>query len=356
MLYIVFYICLNLLLSSCATVIAPSGGDKDVLPPEILYAHPKNKSINFEENEILISFNEYVQIKNSSQINFFPEIKPKPLIKVKGKTIVINLQDSLKLNTTYTLNFNNSIVDINESNPLRNFQYVFSTGSIIDTCKLNGFVFDLKSNSKIVESKIGLFKNELALNFDSLIRHSSPDYFVLSDENGNYSFSNLQVGNYILYAFKDFNLSKSYEEKEPVSMPIKIQIDNNQVVNIPLFIENRFIKKDTLECDYKIKKKDSLGIGAVNLKFKKEIYDYGKYVGELILNDSSVFCFHINSGNIKVDSLHVGAYAFRMFEDINSNNVWDSGNIKTLTKPESIKFFGEKINVKKDWEIDVYIE
>lgn len=348
--------CLGFLFSSCATVISPSGGDKDVFPPEIVHIYPRNQSINFEENKIEIVFDEYVKIKNKSQINFFPKLETNPIIKVKGKTIVINIQGSLKLNTTYTLNFNNSIVDINESNPLRNFQYVFSTGSVIDTCKLNGFVFDLKSNSKIVESKIGLFKNKLALDFDSLIRHSSPDYFVLSDENGNYSFSNLQVGNYILYAFKDFNLSKYYEDKESVSMPIEIEIDSNQVVNIPLFIENKFIKKDTLNCLYKIKEKDSLNSGAVNLIFKKEIYDYGKYVGELILNDSSFFCFHINSGNIKIDSLPMGIYTFRMFNDINSNNIWDSGNIKNLTPPEALKFFGEKIDVKKNWEIDVYIE
>lgn len=352
----VFYICLSLLLSSCATVVSPSGGDKDFLPPEIIHTYPKNQSINFKENKIFISFNEYVQIKNKSQINFFPEIEPRPSIKVKGKTIIIDLQASLKLNTTYSLNFNNSIVDINESNALRNFQYVFSTGSFIDTCKLNGFVFDLKSNSKIVESKVGLFKNKLTLDFDSLIRHSSPDYFVLSDENGKYSFSNLQTGNYILYAFKDFNLSTYYEEKESVSMPIEIQIHNNQVVNIPLFIDNRFIKKDTLKCLYRIEKKDSLKIGAVNLKFKKEIYDYDKYVGELILNDSSVFCFHINSNNIKIDSLPEGGYTFRMFNDINNNDIWDSGNVKTLTPPEKIKFFDEKINVRKDWEIDVYIK
>ena len=139
-------------------------------------------------------------------------------------------------------------------------------------------------------------------------------------------------------------------------MPIEIQINNNTPVNIPLFIENRFIKKDTLKCLYKRDKKDSLNIGTVNLKFKKEIYDYGKYVGELILNDSSVFCFHVNSSNIKVDNLLEGVYTFRMFDDINNNNIWDSGNIKTLTPPELLKFFEEKIIVRKDWEIDVYIE
>ena len=141
MLYIVFYICFSVLLSSCATVVPPSGGERDSVPPKILNINPVNKSKNFNATEIIITFDEYIQLKNKSEINFFPEIKPNPIIKIKGRSIIIELSPDLKLNTTHIINFNNSIIDLNESNPLKNFQYVFSTGNIIDTCKLNGLVF-----------------------------------------------------------------------------------------------------------------------------------------------------------------------------------------------------------------------
>ena len=186
MLYIVFYICFSLLLSSCATVVAPSGGEIDKLPPALVFAKPNNQSVNFTEKEIFLVFDEYIQIKNKPDVSFFPEINPKPTIRIRGKSVIIEFPEELKPNTTHIINFNNSIVDINESNPLKNFQYVFSTGNIIDTCRLSGGVFDLRSNTKIQGSKVGLFKNKLVENFDSLIRKGEPDYFIFSNENGQY--------------------------------------------------------------------------------------------------------------------------------------------------------------------------
>ncbi len=356
MTHIAFYICLLFLLSSCATVVPPSGGEKDSSPPKLLSVIPENQTINFNGNSVTLFFDEFIQLKNKSEINFFPEIQPRPSIKIKGKSIIIEFLTELKLNTTHIINFNSTIIDLNESNPLQNFQYVFSTGNMIDTCKLNGLAFDLISNQKSKDVIVGLFKNKLIVNYDSLVRTSSPDYFVFSDQIGNYNFSNLKKGNYILYAFKDLNLSKKYEEQEPISMPIMINVDGNQTFDIPLFIEDRFLKKNTLNCFYQQTKKDTSSTGSINLNFKKEIYESNKYIGELILRDSSVFCFNINSNIINIDSLLVGIYSFRMFEDLNKNNLWDSGNIKSLTSPEKLKFFNETIDVKKDWEIDVFIE
>jgi len=185
MLYIVFYICFCFLFSSCATVVSPSGGEKDIFPPKILSSYPKNKSVNFNENQIIVNFDEYIQIKNRSEINFFPEINPRPTIKTKGRSIIINLSSGLKPNTTHIINFNKSIVDLNESNPLNDFEYVFSTGDFIDTCGLSGSIFNLKSNIKTTGAVVGLFKNALAINYDSLVRKTTADYFVYSDENGN---------------------------------------------------------------------------------------------------------------------------------------------------------------------------
>ena len=348
--------CFSFLLTSCATIVPPSGGEKDTTAPKIIYSQPANQSVKFTGKRIVFHFDEYIQIKNKLEISFFPEIKPAPKIIAKGKSIVIELLDDLKPNTTHIINFNNSIVDINESNPLENFQYVFSTGEIIDQCQLSGGVFDLKSNLKAQGAVVGLFKNKLVENFDSLIRNEPPDYFVFTNKNGQYHFSNLESENYILYATKDLNLSKNYEDGEPISMPQEVTLKNSHKSDISLFTENQFLKKDSLNFLYKKGEKDSIDIGSVNINFKKEIYETGKYIGEIMLNDSSVFCFHIKSNIVKIDSLLTGVYSFRMFEDVNKNNAWDSGNIKSLAPPEKIKIFNEKIDVKKDWEIDFYIE
>ncbi len=347
--------CFCFLLSSCATVVSPSGGEKDVFPPKILSSYPENQSVNFNENLIIINFDEYIQVKNKSEINFFPEINPKPTIKTKGKSVVIEFSSGLAPNTTHIINFNNSIVDLNESNPLSNFEYVFSTGSFIDTCGLSGSIFNLKTNIKTKGATVGIFKNGLAANYDSLIRKTNASYFVYSDENGNYNFSNLKHGSYLLCAFQDLNLSKKYEQNELVSMPIEINLDENLIINIPLFVEDHFLEKDTLFCPSKQNKENPLNTGSVNLIFEKEVYEGGGYLGELILRDSTIFCFSVNSKVVPVDSLPVGIYSFRMFEDLNSNNFWDSGDIKKLINPERIMLFEERIDIKKDWEIDVFI-
>ncbi len=345
-----------MLLSSCATVVAPSGGEIDKLPPVLVFAKPNNQSVNFTEKEIFLVFDEYIQIKNKPDVSFFPEINPKPTIRIRGKSVIIEFPEELKPNTTHIINFNNSIVDINESNPLKNFQYVFSTGDIIDTCRLSGGVFDLRSNTKIQGSKVGLFKNKLVENFDSLIRKGEPDYFIFSNENGQYNFSNLEPGNYILYGTRDLNLSGNYQGGEPVSMPLEITIKDNQKSDIFLFIESNFSKEDTLNFSYKRKKNNPLRTGSVNLNFKEEIYKNEKYIGEIMLNDSSVFCFYINSNIIQIDSLLTGVYSFRMFEDVNKNKSWDPGDIKNLIPPEKIKNFINSFEVKEDWEIDFFID
>tara|TARA_B100000945_G_scaffold315451_1_gene314658 strand:- start:924 stop:1973 length:1050 start_codon:yes stop_codon:yes gene_type:complete len=348
--------CFYLLLNSCATVVAPSGGEIDTLPPKLVFTTPNNQSVNFTQNEILLVFDEYIQIKNKSEVNFFPEINPRPTIIIRGKSIILELPGELKPNTTHIVNFNSSIVDINESNPLKNFKYVFSTGDIIDTCQLIGDVFDLKSNAKTQGAKVGLFKNKLVENFDSLIRTEAPDYFIYSNENGQYSFSNLKSGNYILYGTRDLNLNSNYEGGEPISMPVEITIKDNQKSDVFLFIEGGFSKKDTLNFSHKRPKNTPLSTGSVNFNFKEDVYKNGKHIGEIMLNDSSFFCFYINSNIIQIDSLLTGVYSFRMFEDANENNTWDPGDIKNLIPPEKIKHFVDNIEIKKDWKIDFFID
>ena len=169
--------CFLILLNSCATIVPPSGGEKDTSPPEILSTTPLNKSINFKEDKIQINFNEYIQV-DKSNITFFPPINPMPSIKIKGKSVILNFETDLIDNTTYIVHFNKSIKDLNESNELNNFQFIFSTGSVLDSCVVKGSVLDLKSNKKINSAIVGLFEKINYSNFDSLIRVQKPDYYV----------------------------------------------------------------------------------------------------------------------------------------------------------------------------------
>lgn len=350
--HIVFYICFFILLNSCATIVPPSGGQKDASPPEVISTDPLNGSINFKEDEIQINFNEYVQV-DKSNIIFFPPIKQTPSITIKGKSVILNFESDLIENTTYVVNFNNSIKDLNESNRLINFKFVFSTGSVLDSCVVKGSVFNMRTNKKLNSATVGLFKTINYLNFDSLIRVQEPDYYIYSDQVGNYEFTNLKEGEYTLFAFKDLNLNNKYDTIEKISMPIKLNVDSIHNHDLRLFTDNRFLKINTSDCESSL---DKTNVGQLNLNFKNLDFNNKIFIGEILQKDTVISCFNINTEFVKIDSLSVGSYNFRIFHDLNNNGNWDSGNIQNLSDPEYVKYYDQEISIKKDWEVDVLIE
>ncbi|MEK6616765.1 MAG: Ig-like domain-containing protein, partial [Bacteroidota bacterium] len=143
-----------LLASRCAQIVNPNGGPKDVSPPHAVKYIPDSAKTNFSTKNIVIVFDEYIQLNDlQKQLVISPPMNIQPEIKVKGKSLLIELKDTLRKNTTYTFNFGNSIRDFTEANALEDFQYVFSTGSFIDSLKLSGAVknaFDLKTEKGIL--------------------------------------------------------------------------------------------------------------------------------------------------------------------------------------------------------------
>ena len=136
-----FVILLLALISGCANIVTPTGGDKDSTPPKILSLAPENKSLNFSSKSFIISFDEFVQLNDiSTQLIISPPLKSQPEFVLKGKNVVVKFNEALLPNTTYTINFGSAIRDINENNTLENFTYVFSTGSFIDSLSLRGTV------------------------------------------------------------------------------------------------------------------------------------------------------------------------------------------------------------------------
>ena len=353
---IVFYICFVFLLTSCANIILPTGGEVDKSAPQVISILPENNSINFKSKEVVIGFDEYVKINNLSSINFFPNIETAPIIKTEGKSVVVKFKEELKDNTTYSINFNNSIVDLNEGNAYKDLKYIFSTGEKIDSSKITGKIIDLKSNMLRSGARIGLFKNLILSSFDSILKNKEPDYFVLSDDEGEFTLSNLENGRYYLYGHQDFNKNTTYETGEPISIPIQIDLSVVAQKNIYLFIDNDNQRKINLDCYSKNKKLDSIPTGTLNLIFDEDLIKNKNFVGELMANDTTFLCFKVLNNKNKIDSIPEGIFKFRMFEDANENNYWDSGSIKSLKQPEEIFFYEDTIFIKENWEVDILIK
>lgn len=176
------------------------GGPRDSLPPMLTQASPANHALNFKGNRISLTFDEYIQLDNPlKNVIVSPLPKKNPFIDFKLKTVTVKLFDTLKPNTTYSIQFKNTIRDLNENNPLVGFDYVFSTGSYIDSLQLSGSV--LLAESGTVDSTLTVL---LYLNpGDSAVYKHKPDYIAILDKEGKFLFRNLAPGNYSLFAIKD---------------------------------------------------------------------------------------------------------------------------------------------------------
>jgi len=232
---------LILLIYSCAQIGRIQGGPKDVDPPEFINAKPENYSINFDDDEISIQFNEYVKLNNAQQqIIFSPPISPKPVITPMGlaaKEVRIELEkDSLRPNTTYTINFGLSIEDNNEGNTLPFFKYVFSTGDYLDSLQLNGSVRDIfnKENPEFIS--VMLYEKDSAYT-DSTVYKSIPTYITYANDSTNvYFLENMRKGQYKLVALEDKNNNYKFDQgREKIGFIegfIELPTDKNYALNL----------------------------------------------------------------------------------------------------------------------------
>ncbi|GAB5555853.1 MAG: Ig-like domain-containing protein [Schleiferiaceae bacterium] len=190
-----------LLLGACALQKAPTGGEDDVTPPEVLVTAPPNFSTKFNSQEIFITFDEYVQVQNfSSQVIVSPPLKKKPEYTLKGRTLILTLEDTLLENTTYTFSFGTAISDITEGNVQSNFKYVVSTGEFLDSMTLAGNITDAYSGAPI-EGALALIYPEDAP--DSAIFNDLPLYYAVTKENGDFLIENIKDGRYRGFALED---------------------------------------------------------------------------------------------------------------------------------------------------------
>lgn len=215
LLVIVSVICIAI--ASCAKKGRPSGGKKDIEPPVMLNATPKNYSTNFKGQEIKILFNEYITLKDiNKQLIISPPLKIKPLISPQSgasKYVKIKIYDTLQPNTTYSFNFGKSIVDNNEGNPYQYFKYVFSTGKTIDSLKFNGSIRD--AISKTADSFVSVMLYEADSTYtDSIIYKETPRYITNTlDSSTTFQFENLKAGVYKLIALKEESDNYIFNQK-----------------------------------------------------------------------------------------------------------------------------------------------
>ena len=187
----------------CAQVGSPSGGPRDKNPPQLLESDPPNYSIRFEAKKIQITFDEYIVLESVNQeLIVSPPMEEQPEVKLRKKTLIIEFEEELKENTTYTFNFGNAIKDLHEGNKLQNFEYVFSTGDILDSLSVKGTLRYAETLKKPKEAISIMLYSDLR---DSVPLTEIPMYVGRSDDSGVFSVNNLRPGEYKVFALKDGN-------------------------------------------------------------------------------------------------------------------------------------------------------
>jgi len=194
---------------SCAnTTTPPGGGPKDTLPPVLLKVTPDAGTMGFPltGGKVTLLYNEYTVVKTATDILLSPPTKKRPMAKVKGKNIVVTLQDTLRADQTYTLDFGQALADNNEGNPAPRFVYAFTTGDHIDSLYFTGSVYDSKTLAPVKGALVAAYA-DLS---DSACFNVLPDAVVKTDDWGFFALRNLRDTVYQIYVYTDSDTDFKY--------------------------------------------------------------------------------------------------------------------------------------------------
>ncbi|WP_396636510.1 Ig-like domain-containing protein [Maribacter sp. R77961] len=262
----------------CANRGTPTGGPKDETPPILTRAEPENMTVNFKSKKIRLYFDELVKLKDvQEQLIVSPPLKYPPLLSPQGganKYVEITLKDTLLENTTYTLNFGQSIVDNNEENPNSFLSYVFSTGDYIDSLELAGVVKDAFNKDADDFISVMLYKIDSSYT-DSTLYQKPPNYITNTlDSTVIFRLKNLKEGKYALFAVKDEAKDNIFNQKTD-----KIGFTKD-TINLPT---------------------DSIYL----LTLFKEIPDYGAAVPSLAAKNRISFGYYGEGTDVMINSISI---------------------------------------------------
>ena len=198
------FIALALFVSSCAQVGTITGGEKDTVAPNAIATNPPNGTVGFNQSSFTMDFDEFVQLNSPQQTMSIVPGGIKLDAKLNKKQVTVTLDGNLLPATTYVVSFNGTIKDVTEGNDSL-LQYVFSTGTSIDSAELYVRISDAWTLAPLDKITVGLFTDTNEI---------SPYYFAKSGKDGFARFRYLRNGTYRLRAFEDVNGDVSIQPYE----------------------------------------------------------------------------------------------------------------------------------------------
>ncbi len=253
----------------CANIgSAPKGGPKDETPPVLdLKESTKNFQTNFQKQDIVLEFNEYVELKDVfNQIIISPPLEKRWKLTKKLKTVLFEFHEDevLRTDATYTINFGESVRDYTEGNPVPDLRFVFSTGDLIDSMEVSGNIVDAVTGEAVDGALLMIYDNLS----DTVVRTERPFYFARTDKQGNYKIQNVKTDTFKIFALKDNDLNYLFnQESESIGFPDSLFYLSKEKETLPTV--SMFLERPLLQLISP--KKDQFG--KVNLSFNQEPFD-----------------------------------------------------------------------------------
>jgi hypothetical protein len=322
-----------LILASCAKTGTISGGPKDEQAPVLIKSNPELKSVNIEPEKIVLTFDEFINISSlNKSLIVSPPLEQKPLTSLRGKSLIIEITDTLAPETTYSINFGNGIKDNNEGNELKNFVYVFSTGSFIDSMAVTGQVLDAYTLEPLSKEIISVFLYDNLS--DSAVLKERALYVANCDENGFFAIQNVKEDVFNIFAVADANASYYYN-----GSPEKIAfIDSSFQLTSESFRDISIDPELTqpLQQDSSMLATDSTGLDSIfgkdlsyALHLKMYIFEEDTYKQRLVKKERESRTKINYIFNEKQEH-----FSFQLLEETSKNNDWyileESENLDTL--------------------------
>ena len=351
-----------LFIAGCANQMAPVGGEVDKIPPEIIESYPKDRTTNYTENFIELKFSEYVDklsVQNSVFIS--PALEHGLNYDWSGKSVTIELKDTLQKNTTYTVTIGTEVLDLNNRNKMTQpFTFAFSTGSKIDTAKISGKVYDSKVDGVMI------YAYQTSGEID--VAKQKPNYVSQVGKNGFYSLVGLRDGEYKVLAIRDNMLDMLYQKNDDEfgvqANKIELKPDNTEVEHVDFFLSKEdtiapkltsaFMKdRNHLVVEFSegidSSKLNSTNFALVDTTAKKNIFS--KYFYKLDSKPNQFYLAFDDTTSFKDYVL-----AANGFEDLHANKT-ESDKINFIYKAEKdtfpnklLKAFGDMPDEKVDFE------
>ena len=334
-----------LFIIGCANIIPPTGGEKDKKSPEIESVYLE-KSGAGGVNKITFEFDERIVI-NSWDKYFYtsPHIK-KITQKVRGKSLLLEIEDTIQKNTKYTISLSNCVKDLTEGNISDSLTYSFSLEPSKDTLVLDGRLIDSYSLKPIQNAWVLLYDYNI---HDSLILKTEPNYISKTNLEGKFFFNNLSGLNQKIAAISGEKMI--YSKTEKIAFDLNPNLDSvNEFILLYGFNESctpdtSVILSDSLKTN---QKKGGFGKIKINSNefFSSVIFQFLQE--EKIISE---FCFETPPYNIK--NVAPGEYTLRCIEDQNNNKLWDCGNWENKTNAEKVTEHAEKIIIRTNWDLEI---